>query len=210
MLKYNSFIKFFVDIGQIFWVLWSNFRFRKTERYSKNIRGEDRLISLVKIRSLAKKFYKSFEYTEDGADQLYDAMIPPSHAYKEYCKGLLKDDCDGFHSLAYHCLQASDIEDSYLLTTHARGSGHCTTVFKYDGLWYGWDYTRIYGGTDSLEALIVEHNKYYEETYSHDKPVYHNAFFSYDYDKGKFKFLNFKKILEKGKGEQQQNEQKEN
>ncbi len=198
MLNENAGAKVLGDIKQFIWVAWSNFRFRKLERFNTEVDGKDKVKDINDIVNLVQRLYSKFKYTNDGIDQLFDAIVPPPETYKQYKEGLLKDDCDGFHSLVYHCLKASGIP-CYLLVTSSVKAGHCTTVFKYKNLWYVCDYTGIYGSTKELYTTIEEFNQYFQEKYSKEKPVTYNAFIGYDYEKGKFKFLNFNKTFKESK-----------
>ena len=196
MLNSNAGAKLLGDIGQLIWVAWSNFLFKKLERFNTEVDESDKVKNIDDIAYLVRKLYSKFKYTKDGADQFYDAIVPPPETYKRYREGLLKDDCDGFHSLVYHCLKASGFQ-CYLLITHSVKSGHCTLVFKYQDLWYVCDYTGIYGSTTDLYTTIEEFNLYFERTYSPEKPVNYNALIEYNYETGKFKFLNFDKTITK-------------
>lgn len=57
-------------------------------------------------------------------------MCPPPYNYERYLKGVLKDDCDGFHALVYHCLFNCDINCCLLAVESPKGS-HCVLLFKY-------------------------------------------------------------------------------
>ena len=189
----KAIINFFVQIAYHWWIFWSNIRFRKAERFNNTILPEDYVSNLDQINRLTKKLYSHFDYTPDGIDQLFDAIIPPSHAYQNYLLDKLKDDCDGFHSLLLQCLRASQIE-CYLLAVNARGSGHCVLVFYLDSKWHVNDYTTIYDGYDKLQDAINAYNEKFVEIYSGAKSkVFGNTLIDYNFKKGKFKLLGIKK-----------------
>lgn len=186
-------INFFVQIAYHWWIFWSNIRFRKVERFNNTILPEDYVSNLDKINILTKKLYSHFDYTPDGIDQLFDAIIPPPQAYQKYLLDKLKDDCDGFHSLLLQCLRASQIE-CYLLAVNAIGSGHCVLVFYLDGKWHVNDYTTIYDGYDKLQDAINAYNEKFVKIYSGAKSkVFGNTIIDYNFKKGKFKLLSIKK-----------------
>jgi hypothetical protein len=76
--------------------------------------------------------YAKFDYTKDGIDQLGDSITPPPQNYAHYLQDTVKDDCDGFHSLMYHCVKKSGIE-CYLLSVVSNDGGHCVLVFNVNG-----------------------------------------------------------------------------
>lgn len=59
--------------------------------------------------------------------------MPPPQVYRDYMGGLVKDDCDGFHSLVLHCLRVNGVR-CYLLAVEARGAGHCVLLMQYNQL----------------------------------------------------------------------------
>ncbi len=196
----NRIVKFFCDIFNRFWVHWSNLRFRKSCRFDNSLDDEDVVLNWDHINSLVNRLYDNFKYKKDSIDQLGDAVIPPSEAYRKYRMAKLfdtkhfKDDCDGFHSLVYHCLKNSGIK-CYLLCVNAKGCGHCVCVFKYKDVWHVCDYTTFIGLEVHLKDAIKHYNSYFEDCYSGGKKVFYNCLLKYDYKKGKFKFLNYYKTL---------------
>lgn len=189
-------MKLLIHIRNFFWVIWSNiyYKSKKVELHSTQIDSEDKVKTIDNIDHLVKKLYRYFNYTKDGAELLGDAIIPPCEAYKKYKEGLLKDDCDGFHSLVYHCLIQSGLR-AYLLTAQTKKNGHCVTIFRFEGLWYVVDYNNVYGGCRRLEPSIGEFNTYYESNYHKGDKVVINELYEYNYTSGKFKLLNFKNTL---------------
>ena len=196
----NRFVKFFCDISNSFWVHWSNFRFRKSCRFDTTLLFEDEIHSFSDISPLIKKLYSEFKYKKDGITQLGDAVLPPSEAYRRYTVDKVmtnkyyKEDCDGFHSLVYHCFKNSNLQ-CYLLTVNAKGCGHCVLVFRYDSVWYVVDYDTLVGVEPNLKSVIEHYNNYFKDCYSDGNKVFYNSLLKYDYKKGKFKMLNYYKTL---------------
>ncbi len=200
--------KFFT---RFWWVPWSNFRYRKEERYS--IDTDSQILAKIQnivstsssqssicsnFSSLGSRFMKSFEYTKDGADKLWDAVCPPPFAYSQVrnsagANNIFKDDCDGFHSLVYHYLHTAGIE-CYLMTVQAFPAGHCVLLFSINNSWYVWDYYSVYtklADSTSLQSVVGNYNDLYRHLYSNVKTdVYCNCFLEYDYLKGKFYICN--------------------
>ena len=114
--------------NEFWWPIWSNIRWRKAIKDCE-ILEEDKVNTVTEIRRLAKKLYAKFEYTKDGVDQLGDAITPPAQNYSYYLTGSVKDDCDGFHSLVYHCVSKSNIR-CYLLSVVSNEGGHCVFLFN--------------------------------------------------------------------------------
>lgn len=191
-------IKFLCKLAHKFWwIPWSNFRYRKVERHNVACSPEDRAYSEDTIRKLASKMYGKFQYTSDGVDKLWDAVCPPPYAYSTISKGeKLRDDCDGFHSLMYHCLDNGAIKP-FLMTVNARGAGHCVLVFYFDLKWYVLDYTTLYVGQYNLELAIESYNKTFKDKYGAKSKVYSNLFLKYSYNKGKFRLVNPEKGITK-------------
>lgn len=188
----NKLTKFINNIKNRVWVHWSNFRFRKCERFNDKISEEDKVNNDYKAADLVKKLYSKFNYTKDGFDQLWDAVLPPPEAYKRYQQGLLKDDCDGFHSLVYQCLNGSYISCLLLVVTSPK-SGHCVLLFNLNNVWHICDYKNIFRVEGKIGNVVEEYNKYYSLHYK-TKPVKYNCFIAYNYHKGKFKFLDYDKV----------------
>lgn len=174
---------------KFWWVPWSNFRYRKVERFNICCNAEDKAYSEATVKALAKRMYEKFDYTSDGADKLWDAVCPPPYAYSTISKGeKLRDDCDGFHSLMYKCLDTGAIKP-YLMTVNALGSGHCVLVFYFDLKWYVLDYTTLYEGKHNLKDAVKEYNKIYKDKYKSKFKVRSNLFLKYNYNKGKFRLI---------------------
>lgn len=178
--------KYFGDLFTLIWCWWSNIRFKKSERFNTSILDIDKVSNLNEIKNLVKKLYNSFIWTADDITQLGDAVTPPPETYKQYLEHPLKDDCDGFHSLVYHCLYCSNIE-CYLLTVNPAkmGDGHCILVFKLNDRWHINDYNIIYNGFSTIEDAIKNYNEKYPSIYK-TKEVVYNGLVKYDYKEGKF------------------------
>lgn len=181
-------VKLFGDIITSIWCMWSNYRFKNVERFSKELEEDDRVSTYKDIQELVIKLYGCFIWTADGIDQLGDAITPPPQNYKTYLERPLKDDCDGFHSLVYHCLYNSGIK-CYLLTANPIGEGHCVLAFTLNDLWYVIDYNKIYGGYTKLQDAINRYNKEFMIVYKAKEPIY-NGLVEYNYEDGKFRRVN--------------------
>lgn len=186
--------KYFGPLFTYLWCLWSNIRFKNVERFDTKLLEIDRVASLNDIKTLVKRLYSCFIWTADGIDQLGDAVTPPPQNYKTYMNRPLKDDCDGFHSLVYHCLYNSGIECYLLAVNPAKmGQGHCVLVFKLNDRWYVNDYSKVYNGFTNLKDAIKNYNESYPIRYNTEKVVY-NGLIKYSYDSGKFSLQNIDKL----------------
>lgn len=182
--------------NKFWWIPWSNFRFRKEERHSIEVWKCHSITTMNDILKIAREMYKNFEYTNDGADQLWDAVCPPPYAYiKITASGKLKEDCDGFHSLMYHILSCNNIP-CYLTIVYAKKAGHCVLFFKYNEEWCILDYTSLFIGT-SLEDVLNHYNKSFVTKYSAKSDVLFNCFLGYNYKKGKYYMAKPEKEIEK-------------
>lgn len=188
----KAILRFFASVAQKWWAFWSNIRFRKSERFSKEILEEDKINDLDDIRRICPKLYSHFRYKNDGLDQLFDAVITPPQAYKNYLTSELEDDCDGFHALLMHVLKCNNIK-CYLLSVIAWKNGHCILVMKYNDLWYTADYTHVYQGFKTLDESVKNYNREFPIKYNIKYEVYYNGLIDYDYEKGKFRNASFKK-----------------
>ena len=191
-------IKFFGDLAISWWCWWSNYRFRKCIRSNIGTEKEDKAGTLQEIKDLVKRLYDCFIWTADGIDQLGDAITPPPQNYAIYLEQPLKDDCDGFHSLVYHCLYNSGL-DCYLLTVTPSKikDGHCVLMFYLDGKWYVNDYTKVYPGFEDPQEAIDNYNKAYLVRYKVAGPIIHNGLVEYDYVSEKFKRRNISDLKKK-------------
>lgn len=195
----NAFLKKILNIGasftnQVWWPMWSNYRWRNSTRHNIGIEPEDVVKNLRDLEKLLKKLLDKFQWTQDGPDQLYDSITPPPRNYERYREGILDDDCDGFHSLLYHCLYNSDIE-CYLMSTCALKSGHCVLVLYFEDKWHVVDYGTIYNGYISLKEAIKNYNEAYPVIYSNAKSeVFFNGLLSYNYITGKLQSESIEKL----------------
>lgn len=172
--------------NNVWWPLWSNFRWRKALKQCE-VKSEDIVDNLVKIKVLVKKLYSKFKWVADDLRDLGDSITPPAQNYSDYLNGLLEDDCDGFHSLVYHCLQASGVR-SYLMSVVTDDMSHCVLVFNYKNKWYVNDYNKVYEGYATLKEAVEAYNISYLDCYCKDgSEVLYNAFIEFNYTTEKFK-----------------------
>ena len=190
----NKFIQFWGDLAlKLWWCPWSKVRFSKKNWGDTPVREEDKATTSEEVKALLKKADKKFKYTEDGFDQLWDAMQPPAQLYDDFISDkIVEDDCDGYHSLIYHCLHHSDVK-CYLLVVVARNAGHCTLVCKLEGKWHVADWTTVHPGYDTFEETVEAYNKWFIKPYDAKSDVFYNGLLRFDYKKGKFKFVSWKK-----------------
>ena len=178
----------------IWWPFWSNIRWNSECKLEAQVEEAHLVKNLTEIKTLVKTLYTNFNWTADGADQLGDSICPPAYNYKRWQESVLKDDCDGFHSLVYHCLSASNIECYLLSVTHLKG-GHCVLLFKYNGKWYVNDYTRVHKGFATAAEAIADYNTTYIKSYEQGKQKYlYNAIVSFDYKAHKFRTVKLKNL----------------
>lgn len=144
------------------------------------------------IQKLLRKLYAKFKWTADGPDQLWDCITPPPQTYEHYLEGLLQDDCDGFHSLVYHCLFNSGYE-CYLLSAASLKDGHCVLLFRFKDRWYVIDYTSIENGYNTAEEAVQSYNEIYIKRYDAE-PVVMNNIVTYNYKNGTFHWKRLKDI----------------
>lgn len=184
---YNRFLKTIYPLCHWWWIHWSNVRWSKVERHSEEIDCYNDLKDFDSIQAMIKDIYNNhYTWTADNVDQLFDAICPPPYNYYRYkTKPVLKDDCDGFHSLVYHFLHCNGYE-CYLLSLVDFRVGHCVLAYKSNDKWYVINYTKIYGGYESLSALIENYNAEYSKQQKIDK-ISANGLVEYDYKKGKLK-----------------------
>ena len=138
--------------------------------------------NLTETKALVKVLYKGFKWTADDIKDLGDSITPPAQCYKDFSDGLLEDDCDGFHSLVYHCLAKSGMR-CYLLSAIRVAGSHCVLVFENKGKWYVNDYSKVYDGYESLKEAVEAYNKVYGKT----SEVLYNGFIEFNYQTGKFR-----------------------
>lgn len=179
----------------IWWPFWSNIRWKKAIKKNIPLREEDKVVNIHEIQPLLCEIMKHFKWTADGFTELWDSMTPPPQNYQYYVDGLLKDDCDGFHAVVYHCLVNCGFE-CYLLAVETYGSGHCVLLMRDGELWHVIDYTHIYNGFSDPQEAIDNYNIQYQKIYNTKNPVYFNGLIKYDYEKGKFEGV-FVKNLKK-------------
>ena len=109
---------FIFQIGNLWWVFWSNIRWcRATKNFPLREEDTDKELAnssvdefYEKLPNLINNIYKTFTWTEDGPDQLWDSIRPPAQCYEDAVNGALNDDCDGYHSAIYWILKNNGIE----------------------------------------------------------------------------------------------------
>ena len=177
------------------WVFWSNIRWKKSERFYKEILEEDSHITTIKsMGEVVNRVYRKFKYTSDGADQLWDCITPPPQNYLHYVNGELKDDCDGWASIMHFILHYNNIE-SYVLSVEESWDGHCVCLFKLNDKWHINDYNDIHKGFDTPSEAIQNYNEHYAKVYNPKTPVCYNGIIKYNFEKGKFKLVDLNKLV---------------
>lgn len=182
--------------NEVWWPIWSNVRWRNALK-DHSVADEYLVKNLTDIKILVRLLYKKFKWVADDATELGDSITPPAQCYKDFCNGLLEDDCDGFHSLVYHCLAKSGVR-CYLMSVVVASGGHCVLVFENKGKWYVNDYNKVYNGFATLREAVEDYNKIYLTSYhKEDNEVIYNGFTEYNYTTGKFKSVKhqLKKLL---------------
>lgn len=169
---------------------WSHFRWRDrlagdTLPVPKNI------ITRADIQSFLNECYPVFDWTMDDITQLTDSFKPLPYIYNEYYDAKkaggstkFKDDCDGFHSVVYHVLNANSIECALItLVTKPFTKSHTMCAYKAtEGgrtVYYVIDYNWIRGVYTSLEDFV---NAY-------KLPVCYWQLDKYDYGNRKFYYV---------------------
>ena len=154
----RALIKLFANFWLVARVYWSNY---KNAGNIADYDVEDNL-DLSTVSKLAKyidKSYSKFTYTYDGPDELFDSMRFPAQCYyDQFVKGILRDDCDGFHSSAYHIATRYGY-DAYILTymtSHLIDSHTVLEIRKNNSL-YKIDYSRLITGK-TIDDLIKGKN----------------------------------------------------
>lgn len=172
--------------NEVWWPNWSNFRWRKALK--DHALYEEHLVkNLTEIKALVKTLYKGFKWTADDIKDLGDSITPPAQCYKDFCNGVLEDDCDGFHSLVYHCLSKSGVR-CYLMSVISDDSSHCVLVFNYKDKWYVNDYSTVHNGFNTLKEAVEDYNLEFIKRYCKEgSEVVYNGFIEYNYVTGKFK-----------------------
>ena len=172
--------------NEVWWPLWSNFRWRKALK-DHSVADEHMVKNLTETRALVKVLYNGFKWTADDIKDLGDSITPPAQCYRDFCNGLLEDDCDGFHSLVYHCLAKSGMR-CYLLSVVSDDGGHCVLVFENKGKWYVNDYSKVYDGYTTLKDAVEAYNVEYIKRYCKEgSEVVYNGFIEFNYQTGKFR-----------------------
>lgn len=170
--------------NEVWWPNWSNFRWRKAIKECP-VDEEHLAKNLTQVKALVKELYKKFKWVADDATDLGDSITPPAQCYFDFLGGLLEDDCDGFHSLVYHCLQASGMR-CYLMSVVSDDGGHCVLAFENKGKWHVNDYNKVYDGYESLKEAVEAYNIEFIKRYCKEgSEVVYNGFI--EYKDGKFR-----------------------
>ena len=160
-------------------VSWSN------KRHSNDIKDfpidETNIYTPYNVISFASEYYLKFKYTRDNWDELFDAMHSPAYCYKELKEGLLKDDCDGWHSALLHLCEKSGIT-AYLMTFVTKDivGSHTVLVMKFNNKYWMINYNIMYS-TDTFTRL-----------YNRLDLAYHIVsynFIKYNYDTGEYEIV---------------------
>lgn len=182
--------------NEVWWPMWSNLRWRNALK-DHSVADEYLVKNLADIKVLVRLLYKKFKWVADDSTELGDSITPPAQCYRDFCNGLLEDDCDGFHSLVYHCLAKSGVR-CYLMSVVSDDGGHCVLVFNYKDNWYVNDYSKVHNGFATLKEAVEDYNKTYTNSYCEEgSKVVYNGFIEYNYTTGKFKSVKhqLKKLL---------------
>ena len=187
---------FIIKIGNWLWGLWSNLRWCKAKKVyplqpvdlisKRDITCSYDVIKFCK--EAATRIHSNFTWTEDGIDQLKDAIRPPAQCYSDAINSHLDDDCDGFHSALYHIMSQTSLLElglkPYLLSiTDRYGRGaHCFFIARnIDGKIFIQDYRQsTWFDTADQNEVVSKVKQQYNETYE-DALI---TFYTYDINKG--------------------------
>lgn len=163
---------------------WSKIRWKSKLSVKSNMCYEQ-LDTIDDVKSMCKDVYNTFEWTQDGLDELFDSYRPVEYLYTEYIKNKgtnnkFKDDCDGFHSVIYHILVHNGY-DAGLITiiTNPLLKSHTMAIFKDRYCYYLVDYNELMKFSDScsIQDIVDSYNR--ANSY---KPEYYWNIQQYDYD----------------------------
>ena len=185
----KPFSKIFGPIAMRYWTHWSNARFADTTRTNLSLLAQEdtNIKTWSDIHKLLLRLFSKYTWTEDGADQLWDAITPPPQNYSNYLSGGVFDDCDGFHSLLHYPLSCNGFE-AYLLSVSTLGSGHCTLLLRLEDKWCVIDYASVYPAFDTPAEAIADYASVYPKKYGSKFPIWFCGLISYDYTEGKFHY----------------------
>lgn len=144
--------------------------------------------TLTSVRTMCNEVYRRFEWTMDDFSQLFDSLRPCEYLYNWYQESNyddpLKDDCDGYHSIIYHILQANGFDCCIItIVTNPISKSHTMTMYKYNGCYYLVDYTSVkkYAAGTTVQQVVDDYN----ERRGYKKEHYWNTQ-RYDYKKKAF------------------------
>jgi len=123
----------------------------------ENIGIEEKDKVTTSVEDLIYKVSQNFTYQ----NELGEKIKTPSQAYYEYLNGGLKDDCDGWVSLAYHILEnnGADCYFSAFQTKQweKKNIYHCVLVFNYSNDWYVSNYGLVYKHGEETKEETLKH-----------------------------------------------------
>ena len=154
----RALIKLFANFWLVARVYWSNYK-NIGNLVDYDVEDNLDLSTVSKLAKYIDKSYSKFTYTYDGPDELFDSMRFPAQCYyDQFVKGSLRDDCDGFHSSAYHIATKYGY-DAYILTymTSNLIDSHTVLAIRKNNLWYKIDYGRLTTGK-TIDDLIQGKN----------------------------------------------------
>lgn len=161
-------------------VYWSNY---KNKKNIVNLYVEEKVHSPYELTKWAHEWYKNFEYTYDGIEDLFDSMRFPAECYYRIKTSILKDDCDGFHAALYHIAIESHLV-AYLLSYVDSKiiNSHTVIIIKYLGRYWLIDYDSMIVD-DTLEDLLKK-----QENRRKIEIIAHNLV-EFDYDSAKYRIV---------------------
>lgn len=148
---------------------WSKFRW-KSKLAGDSMPIPQGIKTNSDIFAFLNECYPVFDWTMDDITQLTDSFKPLPYIYNEYYDAKkaggstkFKDDCDGFHSVVYHVLNANSIECALItLVTKPFTKSHTMCAYKAveDGktVYYVCDYNRIRGKYETLDDFIAAYS----------------------------------------------------
>jgi hypothetical protein len=156
-------IKLYCDWWRYYWSAW---RHRKSLTYYP---VELRPGTLDDIKRIAgEMFNKNYFWTADGIDKLFDSLDNPAQCYKDMINGILRDDCDGFHSAMYWLLYMNGIHCRlFNIVTSPIADSHTVLIFKWADGFCCLNYDVLSDVTDDKSSLL----DFIKLTSYGDKPV---------------------------------------
>lgn len=168
---------------------WSKIRWCGKRKIAGKEVTEKVTNTLTSVRNMCNEVYRRFEWTMDGFTQLFDSLRPCEYLYNWYQEANyddpIKDDCDGYHSIIYHILQANGFDCCIItIITSPITKSHAMTLYKYNGDTYLVNYTSVKKYTNcTVQDIVNDYNKgngfkkeYYWNTqrYDYKKKAFYN------------------------------------